>query len=193
MDALLAIFLSWQFMIFCLGLAGMGFVFRKLIEYFILDNPHLPGNKHSMIWRSLILPIAPVVSGAIAAYLAKGYPYPQGLGTSEYGRVSFGLVAGLLSGLVYRVISEILRSKMAQGYVAGAAGTPMDTTSIQDGNTTQLVQVSMPSTPAPTTQIISVTPPNSPDLGINLSTAESVGTDTTTTVTTTVTKPTDSQ
>jgi len=37
MDALLSIFLSWQFIIFCLGLAGMGFVFRKLIEYFILD------------------------------------------------------------------------------------------------------------------------------------------------------------
>jgi hypothetical protein len=119
MDALLAIFLSWQFMIFCLGLSAMGFVLRKLIEYFILDNPHLPGNKRSMIWRSLILPIAPVVSGAVAAYLAKGYPYPEGLGTSEYGRVSFGLVAGLLSGLVYRVISEILRSKMSQGYAQG--------------------------------------------------------------------------
>ena len=175
MDALLSIFLSWQFIIFCLGLAGMGFVFRKLIEYFILDNPHLPGNKNSMIWRSLLLPIAPVLTGAFAGYLAKGYPYPEGLGTSEYGRVSFGLVAGLLSGLVYRVISEILRSKISQGYSqSDQFMNPMIpiggiNQTAQDNNVTQNIQVSVNKEPVipigmnglPITNITTVTTTNS--------------------------------
>lgn len=194
MDDLLKIFLSWQFMIFCLGLAGMGFVLRKLIEYFILDNPHIPASKQSMIWRSLILPISPVISGALAGYLAKNYPYPDGIASSEYGRVSFGLVAGLLSGLVYRVISELLRSKMAQGYVAGLAGTPVDSTVVQTGNTTQTIEVSMPSPPVPTPPPVPATPPvlESTDTSTVTTEAPSPDTTVTTTTTATVIKPTDS-
>lgn len=134
MDELLKIFLSWQFMIFCLGLAAVGFIMRKIVEYTVLDNPRMPGNKNSMIWRTLILPIAPVITGAVAGYLAKNYPYPDGLGASEYGRISFGLVAGLLSGLVYRVINEILKSKIAQGYAPSTTSQDM----------AQSIQVTMP-------------------------------------------------
>lgn len=198
MDELLRIFLSWQFMIFCLGLAAMGFILRKIIEYTILDNPHVPGSKHSMIWRSLILPIAPVVSGAIAGYFAKNYPYPEGLGTSEYGRISFGLVAGLLSGLVYRVISELLKSKMAQGYVAGATGSPFDT-NMASPDMTQNIQVTVPSSPNTTVNVVN---PNTTAVVPNITDSTTVTTPDGTTasvtpegVVTTVTssdKPTDS-
>jgi hypothetical protein len=140
MDELLKIFLSWNFMIFCLGLSAFGFVLRKVIEYFILDNPHVPATKQSPIWRSLILPVAPVITGALAGYFAKGYPYPEGLSTSEYGRISFGLVAGLLSGLVYRVINELLKSKISQGNVTSPT---IDTTISPDGGIVQNIQVSV--------------------------------------------------
>lgn len=112
MDALLAVFISWQFLFFCLGIAALTFVFRKLLEFAVLDNPSLPGNRSSRIWRELILPITPVVFGGIAAYLAKQYPYPEGLTNSSYGRISFGLVSGLLSGLVYRVVIALLKAKI---------------------------------------------------------------------------------
>lgn len=142
MDELLRIFLSWNFMIFCLGLAAFGFVLRKVVEYLILDNPHIPASKQSPIWRGLILPVAPVLTGALAGYFAKGYPYPEGLSTSEYGRVSFGLVAGLLSGLVYRVVNELLRSKIAQGNVI----TPypdQSTSNVAQPPVAQSVQISI--------------------------------------------------
>jgi hypothetical protein len=112
MDALLAVFISWQFLFFCLGIAALTFVFRKLLEFAILDNPSMPGTCNSRIWRELILPITPVLFGGLAAYLAKQYPYPAGLVNSSYGRISFGLVAGLLSGLVYRVVVALLRAKI---------------------------------------------------------------------------------
>lgn len=123
MDEILRIFLTWQFMIFCLGLAAITFVIRKIFEFAVLNNPRMPGSKNSLIWRALLLPIAPVVNGALAGFLAKNYPYPEGLGASTYGRISFGLVAGLFSGLVYRVVIELLRSKMAQGNTPSIAPT----------------------------------------------------------------------
>lgn len=108
MDAVFYAIFSWQFLLFCLGIAGVTFVIRKLVEYFVLDNPKLPGNKSSRLWRELLLPIGPVVGGALLGLVAVKYPYPEGI-HSVSGRVIFGLVAGLLSGLVYRVISGMLK------------------------------------------------------------------------------------
>lgn len=113
MDELLRIFLTWQFMFFCLGIAAITFVFRKILEFTVLNNPKLPGNPKSRIWRELILPIAPVLLGAVAGFFAVQYPYPDGLVHSAYGRISFGLVAGLLSGLAYRVVIGLLKAKIA--------------------------------------------------------------------------------
>lgn len=112
MDELLKIFLTWQFLFACLGLAAITFVIRKVFEYIMLKN-----HKDSTLWRSVILPVLPVVNGTLIGFFAKNYPYPETLGTSVYGRLSFGLVAGLLSGLVYRVVVELLSS-----YVAAKSG-----------------------------------------------------------------------
>lgn len=108
MDAVFYAIFSWQFLLFCLGLAAVTFVVRKVVEYFILDNPKMPGNRASKLWRELLLPVGPVVNGALVGLLATKYPYPEGI-HSVSGRVIFGLVAGLLSGLVYRVIVGMLK------------------------------------------------------------------------------------
>lgn len=113
MDELLRIFISWQFIVLCLGIASITFVIRKIFEFIILSNPQLPGSKNSALWRSLILPILPIIIGGIAAFFANTYPYPEGLGASEFGRVCFGLAAGALSTTLYRVILELIKSKIA--------------------------------------------------------------------------------
>lgn len=111
---LLSVFLTWQFLIFCLGLSAITFVVRKVVEYFMSNFSILSGKKLFILWRSVLLPIGPVVNGAIAGFLADGFPYPELLGASSYGRFSFGLVAGLFSGLVYRVVTGLLKSKLSQ-------------------------------------------------------------------------------
>lgn len=123
---LLSIFLTWQFLIFCLGLSAITFVVRKIVEYLMLCFPGLLGSKFSILWKSVLLPIGPVVNGAIAGVLADSFPYPESLGTSSYGRFSFGLVAGLFSGLVYRIVVELLKSKFSESTKQSSDVPPND-------------------------------------------------------------------
>ena len=111
MDTVLQAFLSWQFVFFCLACAAVTFVARKIVE-FVLDNPNVPASKSSKFWRDLFLPIFPIVFGPLGAWLAAGFPYPEGLATSS-ARVVFGLVAGFLSGFVYRIVKSFLASKIS--------------------------------------------------------------------------------
>lgn len=104
MDILSQLF-GWQFMLFCLGIASITFILRSVVEHFFVVA------KSMKLWKDLILPIFPVVLGAIVAFSAGSYPYPEGF-ESDSGRVMFGLVAGLLSGLFYRVIKSLLTAKI---------------------------------------------------------------------------------
>lgn len=111
MDTGLQALLSWQFLLFCLGIAAITFIMRKIFEFIVLDNPKMPGSKASRLWTDLLLPVGPVFTGAIIAFFAKHYPYPNGI-VSASGRILFGLVAGFLSGLIYRVIKGMLKAKI---------------------------------------------------------------------------------
>lgn len=143
MDELLRIFLSWQFIVLTLGIASITFVIRKILEFVIINNPKLPGNKNSILWRSVILPVLPIIIGGIATFLSKSYPYPELLGASEFGRVCFGLAAGALSTTLYRVILELLKSKItsitsyseAENYLPGNTPQP-EPLQIKEENTT---------------------------------------------------------
>lgn len=108
MDTIFQALFSWQFLLFCLAIAAVIFVIRKISEY-ILVNWRVTA-KDSKLWRELILPILPVFIGPAVSIVAEQYPYPNGL-SSHSARLAFGLVAGLLSGLVYRVLKSLLSYK----------------------------------------------------------------------------------
>lgn len=110
MDTIFQALLSWQFLFFCLAIAAFTFVTRKIVE-FILDNPKVPASKTSKLWRDVVLPTLPVIAGCVSALFAKHYPYPDGL-NSNSGRIAFGLVAGLFSGLVYRMVNSFITTKI---------------------------------------------------------------------------------
>lgn len=108
MDTVFQALLSWQLLFACLAIAAATLVFRKIIEY--LMETHLNFQKSAKLWTDLILPIFPVVFGSVVSLFAKGLPFPDGITTGS-ARFACGLVAGLLSGLVYRVIKSFLASK----------------------------------------------------------------------------------
>lgn len=109
MDTIFQALLSWQLLMACLAIASATFVFRKIIEY--LMETRTSFNKESKFWTDLVLPIFPVIFGSSAALIFKGLPFPDGISTAS-ARFTCGLVAGLLSGLVYRVIKSFLNSKV---------------------------------------------------------------------------------
>lgn len=109
MDPILQILLGWQLVIFSLGIAAVIVVIRRIVDY-ILDN-FTRFSQHTKIWNGLILPILPVLLGGIAGGVLSNFPYPDGL-TVNYDRVIFGLVAGLFSTLLYKVINSLLGDKL---------------------------------------------------------------------------------
>lgn len=113
MEMSLQTLLSWQFILFCLGIAALTFVVRKVVE-FILDNPKVPASKTSKFWTELFLPVLPIILGLILAILAKQYPYPMTDSASGLVRGFFGAVAGMFSGLIYRIMSGMLKSKLPE-------------------------------------------------------------------------------
>lgn len=122
MDNVLQALLSWQFVFFALAIAAMTFVLKKVVE-FAIDNQNIPTGsmtKENRFWKELVLPISPVIMGAGAGVLAKMYPFPEGI-SSPSARLAFGMVAGLLSGLVYRIVKGTLASKLQAATGAPAA------------------------------------------------------------------------
>lgn len=122
MDNVLQALLSWQFVFFALAIAAMTFVLKKVVE-FAIDNQSIPTGsmtKENRFWKELVLPISPVVMGAGAGFLAKMYPFPEGI-ESASARLAFGMVAGFLSGLVYRIVKGTLASKLQAATSAPAA------------------------------------------------------------------------
>jgi hypothetical protein len=119
------VLLSWQFLFFSLVIAAITFVTRKIVEYF-LDKPEVPASKTAKLWTELLLPIGPVCTGGLVGYFFKQFQYPDNL-TTATDRVFFGLIAGLLSGLIYRVIKGMLKSKLPGGQGSPDSDGPSQT------------------------------------------------------------------
>lgn len=108
MDNALQALLSWQFILFCLSVTAITHV-TKIISEFIFHYRNIEPNKCHW-WKELVLPILPVILGASLAAAAVQYPYPIEI-ISISGRLAFGLCSGLLSGLVWRVVKSIIKTK----------------------------------------------------------------------------------
>ena len=108
MESMLQTLLSWQFVVFGLCVAAVMFAIRKAVEYVLFT---WKGKKNSKIWSDLLLPILPLFVGTLGAYAITSYPYPEELSTNG-GRAAFGLVAGLMSGLFYRIVKALLLQKL---------------------------------------------------------------------------------
>ncbi|CAB4196487.1 hypothetical protein UFOVP1290_7 [uncultured Caudovirales phage] len=101
--------LSWQFILFGLCVFAVVFILRTIMEY-MLRNFKVVAKK-SRLWNELMLPIAPPIIGVVMSMFGKSLPYPENL-TTFGGKIEFGLVAGLLSGLIYRVVKSFIASKI---------------------------------------------------------------------------------
>ena len=102
MNPILQTLFGWQFVIFGLTIAAIVSVIRTIVEYSI--------GRDVRVWESLVKPILPIILGAFLGLVFVTFPYPDEL-TNSLDRVVFGMVAGLLSGLIYRLIKAFLSPK----------------------------------------------------------------------------------
>lgn len=105
--------LSLAFIIFSLLVGGIVFIIRKIVEF---AWKNAPNNK---FWEDVVLPTVPALIGIAIAYFATSYPYGTGFTTTS-GRCAFGFVAGLFSGLLYRVVKSLLKQKLDTSQAADA-------------------------------------------------------------------------
>ena len=145
-------FFSAQLLFYALAIFAITFVIRTVIEYF------WKGAQASAEWNNLILPLLPIVLGAIMGIFSKMYPDP--LGTSIFARETFSLTAGLISGLVYKMLKGYIKSQFSTATITTTTATPTSTTNITTApvitpdattNTTTNVVTVVPSTTTSTT------------------------------------------
>ena len=110
MDNALQTLLCWQFILFCLSVSAATYFIRVIVDYILECNNIKAAQNH--FWTELALPLLPLIIATVGAIAAKQYPYPDDI-HSMSGRIAFGLCAGLLSGLVWRVVKAIIGSKLA--------------------------------------------------------------------------------
>jgi hypothetical protein len=116
MDNGLALLFSWQFILFGLGVSVVMWFLRTILEYIF------PTIDKIKFWSELCVPLLPPIIGATISYFATKYAYPDGL-SSLSGRILFGSVAGLLSGLIFQVAKGMLKDKI-QGFVSSQQPSP---------------------------------------------------------------------
>lgn len=104
MDKIFDTLLTWQFLMFCLGIAAITSV-TKTFSDFVFKNKKL--KKIQPVWNELVLPIYPIILGSALGHFLSKYPYPGDISTMS-GRIFFGMVAGMLSGVVYRLLKSLL-------------------------------------------------------------------------------------
>jgi hypothetical protein len=117
MESGLSALLSFQFVLFSLGIFTIVWVIRTIVEYVL---PNADGNK---LWEKLILPLMPPVIGTVVGLFATKYAYPDGL-TTLSDRLFFGSVAGMFSSCVYQVAKGMLKDKLQS--LTGSVDSPMD-------------------------------------------------------------------
>ena len=110
MDSILQAFLSVQFLLAAFAIAGINFFTRKVTEY-LLATILAKNDFVKKFWNDLVLPLSPLVTGFLCGIFATNYVYPADI-TTVTARAAFGIVAGMFSGLVYRVTKSMLKQKL---------------------------------------------------------------------------------
>lgn len=104
MDEALAVFLSAQTLLLCLGTYVVTFVMRRVVEAF------RPGIKASHFYRELFLPLGPIANGALLALALPSW-MPELVAGSCGGVMLYGAIAGMFSAFLYARVRSWIRAK----------------------------------------------------------------------------------
>jgi hypothetical protein len=101
MDALEKVFFSVPTLLLCIGIFLMTYVVRTIVE------TAQPGIKTNKWWREVALPLGPIGTGVILAFVAHSYAWPDVV-ADPWSRLFYGGACGVASGWVYSRFRSIL-------------------------------------------------------------------------------------
>lgn len=104
MENVLEQLLSLSTIVLCLMISVLVEMQRKVITKI------KPDLEKSKMWNEFWVPLGPLGTGALIGLFIEQYPWPADF-TSTWGRVFFGVVCGLASAHVYRVVKKFLVKK----------------------------------------------------------------------------------
>lgn len=88
-------FMTWQTVLFCLGIGVLVFVLRTLVEAF------WQGAKTNLYWREVALPIGPVATGCLLVVVMHSFPFPLPIQDTLAGKLFYGGLCGMSSAWVF--------------------------------------------------------------------------------------------
>lgn len=106
MDNLLQLLTLANF-VFALIIWALVWVQRKMVTFF------WKGAESNKYWRELLLPLGPLFTGGLLGLLVTNYPYPEDF-SSGPARVFFGVVCGLLSAHLYKMVKGFVKKKLEE-------------------------------------------------------------------------------
>jgi hypothetical protein len=118
--------LTWPTLLLSIGIYVVVRVIRRIVEGGLFRHRL----RDKFYWREVIVPIFPVVVGAIWGAVHTNFPYPEGL-NGRGSHALYGLVCGFFSGLVYRIITSVVGKRWpteqkpgSESSVIGGSGAP---------------------------------------------------------------------
>ncbi len=134
-----------QALLLCLGIFMLTYGIRKVVE------TAWAGAKTNKWWTEVFLPMGPVGTGVILAFVAKSYAWPD-LVQDPWSRAFYGGACGMASGWVYNRFRSILKA-WSTSPVSPAALKPA----------INLLPDATPTSPESSPVVVDIAPASDPD------------------------------
>jgi len=96
----------------CLAIVAIVWIQRKGLEVFF-KRVFRKNLKKSVLWTEFIMPIGPLVTGALIVLIPQ-LPIPQMFSGGMAAKMVFGIGLGMISGLVYRLVKKNILDKLSK-------------------------------------------------------------------------------
>jgi len=110
LDSAFQAFVSWQTVLFCLGIAIATYAIRTIVEGV------WKGAKTNDIWNHVGVRLGPIGTGVLLVFLSKTFPWPEQIRGSGLAMAFYGAACGVASAYVYAAFRAWLGVAADKGF-----------------------------------------------------------------------------
>jgi hypothetical protein len=110
LDTVFHAFVSWQTVLFCLGIAILTYGVRTVVENV------WKGAASNAIWNHVFVRLGPIGTGSGLALVSKSFPWPSEIVGSPLAMAFYGAACGVASAYVYAAFRAWLGAAAQGGF-----------------------------------------------------------------------------